>query len=1065
MHAREVRRERRSPAGPGVSRPDSRASHPAPAVRFLVAACTVWLASGWILAASPAASASTLGLLLEPDEALTVGAAIAGPGPGSPPLVRLRADRARVESGAGVFDWSAHEAAVSVLRGAGLRVALALTGSAALDDGAAPSPLVPGSLDAWLAFVRAAVRQFHGRVELFEVGDGLRQAGADADAFALVIKLSSLALRAEASAHGAQALVAPGVTDAHDAAWLAALWERDLAPYIDVLPVAVDSAAGPEAVAASVRAVRVASLSHPPAPALWVYTREGAEWDAPAAAVAALAAGADVAVVPPGSGLVERARWVEGLQALLGSGFARAPLGAVRLVYPGGPVPPSARVLGRFFEERSFDSLVVFVAPDPVGAGGPPQLVVDVIAASEARLIDPASGESRRVTAASPSDGSAGRALALRTGAVPQAALFRRRGASPGLDLPAEELDVASTRGLTAEEIISRHQLVQREQDDRLERWTARGRIDFHFKLGQAGSTIDVAIDSNYFWERGGELEWEQTEYYINGNRVTWKSFPELPLIQPEKVITLPLDLTLNRTYSYRLAGQERVGDRTAYVLEFAPAEGGAALNLYRGRVWIDAAQFVRLKLSLVQGELEPPVLSNEETDRYAPQTGPDGADFWLFSAIDGQQVWNTAGRTFVVRRQVTFLDYEINPPSEEFARRRAAAHASNHQMLRDTPQGFRYLARRPDGTREVRQEADSSQLFAAAGAFHDGSRDHVIPLAGVNYFDYDFGRHHSQLNVLFAGVFAFATLSRPGPLGGRGDLTADAGLSALYGDDRLFVGGDEVEAERIESRDQSLALRLGLPAGQFVKLNLIARLNYVQYSTDGDAGDALGRWNERTGSTLEFVLPRDHAELAAELETEFNRRGVTLAASGRWARRSAWEAWGLRDAASGEFGHLAAAGFVPGAEPVEERYARLGATVFKEWYLPRFQKLRGEAGWLDGSRLDRFSRYRFGFFGEDRLNGFSGSGVRFDRGLVGRAGYSFNLFELIRLDLALDTARVEDRSSGAGRQSFSGLGLSTSFVAPWKTVVNFNYGYALDSDIPDLEGEQEFLLLVLKLF
>ena len=90
---------------------------------------------------------------------------------------------------------------------------------------------------------------------------------------------------------------------------------------------------------------------------------------------------------------------------------------------------------------------------------------------------------------------------------------------------------------------------------------------------------------------------------------------------------------------------------------------------------------------------------------------------------------------------------------------------------------------------------------------------------------------------------------------------------------------------------------------------------------------------------------------------------------------------------------------------------------------------------------------------------------MRFDEGIIGRVGYAFNLFEVIRLDAALESARVEQDASDVGEQSFSGIGLSGNFVGPWKTVININYGYALSSDIPDLEGEQEFLLLVLKLF
>jgi hypothetical protein len=74
-------------------------------------------------------------------------------------------------------------------------------------------------------------------------------------------------------------------------------------------------------------------------------------------------------------------------------------------------------------------------------------------------------------------------------------------------------------------------------------------------------------------------------------------------------------------------------------------------------------------------------------------------------------------------------------------------------------------------------------------------------------------------------------------------------------------------------------------------------------------------------------------------------------------------------------------------------------------------------------------------------------------------------VFEIVRLDAALENAWVRERDLPTGTQSFTGVGLSGNVVGPWKTVVSLNYGYALKSDIPELEGEQEFLLIILKLF
>ena len=75
----------------------------------------------------------------------------------------------------------------------------------------------------------------------------------------------------------------------------------------------------------------------------------------------------------------------------------------------------------------------------------------------------------------------------------------------------------------------------------------------------------------------------------------------------------------------------------------------------------------VRLKVNVIQTGLAAPVLSNEELETFAPQPDSSGERFWLLSGIDGQQIWSAAGRTFVVRRELTFESYEVNPPAAAF--------------------------------------------------------------------------------------------------------------------------------------------------------------------------------------------------------------------------------------------------------------------------------------------------------------------------------------------------------------------------------------------------------------
>jgi len=956
-----------------------------------------------------------LGFSLDPSRALDLPP-VPSEATGRRPLVRLVAHWDEVERIPGAYDWTSIGPAVDSARGAGYRPVLALVGPHPhyLPDGGTPSPLVGHSAAAWLEFVRSAARNFVGRVSVFEIGEGGPRAGeADAKLQALLLKQSALAIRAEARKRGVDVWLAQGALPPDALDWQATLWSRELAAHYDILPVFVERAH-------DLRAIYEESLRQKPAPAIWAYVREpSTSFDAPSVAVVALTVGASAAVFEPSG--PQQVRWALGLLSTLSTGYVPASLGATRIETDGG-----GQVLARFFNERDFTSLVVYRVP---AAATSARLIVDSAVVRNARLLDPSTGRTRRVRSTAV---AGGRALRVDPAAAPGVALFQRQLSTPGFELPAEELAVATERSLSAEEIIARFQLLQRDQSDRLQRWMAQGRIDFHFKLAQGGAGIDISIDSRYFWERGGQLEWEQTSYYVNGNRVRWKNIPELPLIQPEKVITLPLDLTLDKTYTYRLVGTDRVGGKPAHVIEFEPAVPDSARSLYRGRLWIDTTTFARLKASVIQESLEPPVLSNEEIDRFELVVGPDGQPYWMFSHIDGQQIWNAAGRTFVVRRELRFSAYEINPPRSDFEERRRQAYASDNQMLRDTDGGFRYLERQADGSRTVKAEADSSQFFAAVGAFKDSSQSHVVPLGGINYFNYDL--RGFQVNALFAGVLGFFTASKPDLFGSKIDLTADLALSALKFADKVFVGDEEAVEERIESRSQSLALRLGLPVGQFVKFNLIGGL-------------ALRRYFD---PPPDFVLPEDHLQLSGTLEAEFNRRGYNLTGSITRASRSDWEAWGPSD---------------PDPPPLEDGFTRWGARVGKEWYLPKFQKLRGGLDYLNGSDLDRFSRYAFSFFGNQRLNGFSGTGVRFDEALIVRVGYAFNLFEVLRLDAALESARVERSGAVDDRQDFSGIGLSTNFIGPWKTIVNINYGYALQSDIPELQGAQEFLLFVFKLF
>lgn len=995
-----------------------------------------------------------LGYLAE-DGGLPAQAGAANP---SRALTYVIADWEQIETSATEFDWTQVQEKLQTATTRGLATVLVLEGS---------PRRVAESTVAWRDYVRSAVAHLGQLVDHYQVlgVTGPSVEGLDVDGYAFILKDTALALRAEAAARGHELSIVQATLELGALDWQEQLWSADVAAYVDVLPFTVDSNQSAESRSEWHMAVRRAQLGHPPASQLWAVASAGDDpWDAAAAAVAALALGAErgIAILPSNAAL--QIDWLVGVHARLADGYAPAPLGRLTVLDKSGQPLAGGQAIARFFNDKEFATIIVVRAPGEPFEFPEDRLEVDTALLRNPTRVDPTGQLDVRLRGV---EAKGGRAILVPRSKEPLLVRFDKGVAGP--EAPAEEVTLTGTRELTAEEIIARYQQVQREQDDRLDRWVGRARIDFHFKLG-TGGTIDLSIDSLYYWERGTAVEWEQIDYYVNGTKVRWKNIPEIPFFQPEKVMSLPLDLALDRTYRYRRVGMGKVEGRQAYILAFEPIPERADESLYRGRLWIDVETFERVKANVVQTNLSAPVLSNEELDIFGKYRDDQGQPLRMLSKIEGQQIWSATGRNFVVLRNVEFLDFDINPSKEEFERRRAASYASDNQMLRDTDDGFRYLERQPDGSRTVKMELEHSALLAAAGGFNDGSSDGFTPLGGVSYFNYDLFGKNVQVNVLFAGVIAFANLSKPNVGGSKFDITVDAALSAIKFEDKSFVGDRELLLETIEQRTQNIALRIGRPLGPFWKVNLIGSVRTRNFFDHDDAErlfDTL-RMDPLNPQDLEYRLPQDHTEIGATLDFEFNRRGWSFGGDVSTANRSDWEEFGLFDLGNDTFLTFdsTADAFVPSvAEPVFDSFRRWRLVGFKEWYLPAFQKIRISGNYLAGNDLDRFSKFEFSLFGDDRLSGFAGSGVRFDRGLIGRAGYAFNLFDVIQFDVVLENGRVRETGLGIGSQSFTGMGLTANLVGPWKTYINLNVGYALNSDIPDLEGESEIFVLVLKLF
>ncbi|MDH3254619.1 MAG: hypothetical protein OEM62_06480 [Acidobacteriota bacterium] len=603
-----------------------------------------------------------------------------------------------------------------------------------------------------------------------------------------------------------------------------------------------------------------------------------------------------------------------------------------------------------------------------------------------------------------------------------------------------EEVTVEDTRQLPVEEILRRLQAFEDAQARRVENYVATNTTHLRFQAGTGAQSVETTFAGGYFYRRGEGFEWAWESFLVNGVKWRGKSIPEIPLIQPEKAASLPVEITFGKEYAYSLRGAEIVEGRDCWVVDFEPAvvvEPGR--TLHRGTVWVDREIFARVRTRAVQLGLEGEVLSNEETMTFSPidRAGEPAAwsaeSFFLPLRLVGQQIWSVLNATTVVEREILLSDVVVN--AADFPERRRAALESESTMVRDTDQGLRYLVIDEEtGERVVKEGFDTKKRFLVGGAFYDEAMDFPIPLAGFNWLWFDWRGTGAQANVFFAGPLLTVGISDPNFLGSDFDAGLDVFALAIKGSDIFFRDGVESTGEEVKVSNPNIDLKLGRPFGSFFKLDLRYELGYRTFS-------------DVNGTAEEFVLPRNHVNHAFSLVGRYNRSGYRMRVGGSYHLRGEWEPWGLPD--SGDY------------DPAHKEYVTWQVGLAKTWHLPKFLKFGAELEYASGSDLDRFSKYDFGFFSSTGVHGYQSSKVRAEDVLAAHLTYGFEVGNVFRLDLVGDTAWATDDATGLDRELLAGVGIVGTVLGPWQTVINADIGVAVTG--PD-DGFTVFIAF-LKLF
>jgi hypothetical protein len=654
------------------------------------------------------------------------------------------------------------------------------------------------------------------------------------------------------------------------------------------------------------------------------------------------------------------------------------------------------------FDERTFSTFLVYW-----GSGGDLELSIVLPVEGVPGVRDPLAGARSRAPGYT-RDQATNRVRAVAPLTGRPMLLDFNEGA---VDVVAERTGVSAARRLTIDEIIARHQQQQRAQDLIVKHYIAQARMQQHFRPTVTDPGYDVLTENRYF-VAGGEVEWEELSFSVNGSK--WGADrPPFPLLQPEKVLALPLQLRFDDAYRYRLVGSEIVDELDCFVVRFEPVRQTGAL--YRGTVWIDKSTFGRVRVQATQSGLSAPVVSNDETQSYR-RSLVGGRAVFLFSGLSARQILLIAGRNLLLEKDVVFSDFRVNDPV--FERERAAARASDRVMYRETDSGLRYYVKQ-GGVRVVSDRATNHAKAMAMGVTLDPSYSFPLPIFGINYLNFNFGSPNQQLAILFAGVLAAGNIQRSKIGNTRLDASLDFFAIAAPSSDRLYSATGEAASERVLTWPLSTGLNLGWQATTFQKGTLQYQARFDGYVSDRTTAE-------------DFVVPTSTVTQGIGGAWEYRRAGYSLLLNGTWFGRASWRPWGVQPPGAA----------APASSP--RTYAKYSAGLSRDLYLSPFHKIHLNGAWFGGRDLDRFAKYQFGLFDDTRIHGVPASGVRYGELAMARGSYSINIFEQYRFDFFFDQAWGREEPGRGGWQPLSGFGVAVNVRAPFNTIFRGDVGKSL---------------------
>ncbi len=597
-----------------------------------------------------------------------------------------------------------------------------------------------------------------------------------------------------------------------------------------------------------------------------------------------------------------------------------------------------------------------------------------------------------------------------------------------GDDRLFEAVRVTGRSSLRVEEIIARWQAAREMQRLVLDHYSVPCFLSIHFEITNLAETFDVALELREFVDRSGVQDWVQTAFRVNGVKLRkGQEFP-LPQIEPDKVVTRPLELRIDEKYAYELLGTETVNGRVCFAVSIRPTQPGE--SLYSGKVWIDGLDFRQVRLKLEQRDGKNNVAAHVETQEFEIIKDGKGRPFNLVRSIYAEDSLNLAGRSITVEKRYLFGEYSINAP--DFSERLKAARASNDPMFRDTEDGLRALRKNAAGERVVESVGGKRVRALVGGLIYDGSHSFPIPLAGLSWVDFDWRKTGVQLSAFFAGPIFVGNLSRQVNKNLRWGV--DLSLIALPFSYYDYSGNTEITAQRVRDFEQYVGGLVNWQATSGLDLSLQADLLYDLYR----AADV---------TSPDYRLPASGFTLDTYGEAKYVRKSFTAIATLQHGRRLGWRPFGYADDPAVTF----------------PDYTRYSFELSQHLFVGKLTRGGVSVGYFGGSHLDRFSQYSPSFLQRPTMHGIPSGVDSFDQVTTLSGYYGFNVADLAKLEGYYTHAWTTNRLEGPGVRQFDGLDASIGIAGPFGTFLQGTVSFAIRGNLERYASRWGTYLVFLK--